>query len=112
MVLTSSPNFSGLRHQNLPILGLKSPEFFIQGIKVSFSNKKLDLKNSFLLEPVKLCHQVFVATQDCVYDLNDQDLNEERFDLMEKSSFALINARFLGHEVNEDESILKVINDR
>lgn len=116
LVFTNSKGFAGVNHQGIPILSLHSPAEYIQGIKLVVKpdkkGSKIDWGKSFLLESVKLCHQVFVGTHDCVFDIKSEDLNEDRFDLMEKTSFGVIKARFLGHEISEDPVILKALNDR
>lgn len=112
VVFTNSPKFAGALYKKTPILSLHSPSSFIHALKLAMRNGKLDLENSYLLEAVKLCHEIFVGTQDCVFELKDQGNNEERFNLMEKTSFATIPSRFLGHEIFPDSEISITFNGK
>lgn len=116
LVLSNDSNFFGAKFGDVPVLGLYKPEDFISGIRLKIEYSKINLEKSYLLPPIKICHKAFIGTHDCVYKVKDEDededLNEERFDILEKSTFTMVNARFLGHEVLEDSEILKVLNDK
>lgn len=105
-------NLPSFQYREIPIVGLQDPHSFLTGIRLSFTEGTIDWTQSFLLEPLKLCHETFVGTQDCVFDTEDSEINEARFDILKRSSYHMLPARFLGHEIKEDEEALKILNDR
>lgn len=112
LVISNDENLWGARYEDIPVLGTFQPENFISGVRLNITDSKINLKKSYLFPPIKLCHQVFIGTHDCIFHVQDEDLDEERFDILEKSSYAVVNARFLGHEVLEDSEVLKILNDK
>lgn len=100
LVITGIPSLSGVLYKGkIPVLGAGGAPQYLSGFRITKNSQSLSLKDSLLLPPIKLCHSMFAGTQDCVFKAANEDIDDERYDLMEKSGFGLIPARFLGREI-------------
>lgn len=112
LLITNQKQSSGFFYRGTPILSLYEPETFISGVRLSFNGGTLDSRKSFSLPQIKVCHQIFVGTQDCLFKTGNEDFDSERMDILEKSAFGLVSPRFLGLEVKEDPIVNSILNDR
>lgn len=112
LILTNQENTSATLYRNTPIVSLYKPNQFISGIRLTFERDRLNFEESLVLPQVKLCHQMFAGTQDCVFKTGNEEFDSERFDILEKSAFGLVSSRFLGKEIREDTEVIKVINGK
>ncbi len=99
LVVTNNESLTGALFNRTPIIGAGGSPTYLSSARITRSSGKVNLKESLLLPPIKLCHKMFAGTQDCTFTSGDGDVDEERFDLMEISGFGLIPARFLGREI-------------
>lgn len=112
LILTDQEDTSATLYRNTPIVSLYQPDQFISGVRLSFERDRINFNESLVLPQVKLCHQMFAGTQDCIFQTGNDDFDSKRFDILEKSAFGLTSSRFLGKEIREDEAILQVINGK
>lgn len=107
IIYSHEPNLSFAQYQGIPIISLFDEKGHIQGTKLVIEDSKINSGESLAFPPIKLCHQVFVGTQDCHLNLNENNFPSEsrekiisqRNEKLEKSSYSMIPARFLGKEL-------------
>jgi len=110
IIFTNQPLTGASLHRGVPIISTYQPEKFISGLRLIIEKGKINLEESLLLPHIKLCHQVFIGTQDCIFKTESQDFNQKRFSMLEKSAFGLTLARFMGKEIKEDTTLLENLN--
>ncbi|MCR9205453.1 MAG: hypothetical protein NXH75_12800 [Halobacteriovoraceae bacterium] len=112
LILTDQENTTATLYRNTPIVSLYKPNQFISGIRLSFERDRVNFEESLVLPQVKLCHQMFAGTQDCIFKTGKEEFDSKRFDILEKSAFGLVSSRFLGKEIRESPEINQVINGK
>ncbi|MEC7278220.1 MAG: hypothetical protein VXV96_17995 [Bdellovibrionota bacterium] len=112
LVLSNFDGAASFNHKGTPVIGQFDAKKFLTGIRVTLDNDKTDINNSYFLAPLKLCHQTFAGTKDCVLSTGNSELDEERTEILTRSSFHLLPAKFFGYEITEDIPTLKTINGR
>ena len=114
LVISPGLNLSAGLIQNTPILGIPDSKYFVSMAKlvVDDNHHDIDRKESYILPPLKLCHQVFAGLEDCVLNAQKSHLNEKRFEFLENTAFGLIPAKFLGNQVSADEKVIEIINGK
>ncbi len=99
-------------YRGIPVIGLQNPHEFLTGIRFTFNDDNINWEQSLLLEPLKLCHESFAGTRDCVFDTLDKEINHKRFEKLKRTSFHMLPAKFLGHKILENQEVLNILNDK
>lgn len=112
LVITDQKDTTATIYRNTPVVSVYRPDKFISGIRLTFERNQINFDHSLVFPQIKLCHQMFMGTHDCIYQTQDEEIDEERFELLEKSAFGLVTSRFLGKEMREDEEVTQILNGR
>jgi len=104
---------SGMSHhliKDIPVLGTSREDTFIQALKLSLNGEGINFKESIFLPPIKLCHIMLAGTSDCYHSLGSSEIDDKRFEYLEKSAYGLIPARFLGQDILPNPSVEKILS--
>ncbi len=114
LIVSTSLNLSAGIIANTPILGLPDSKYFVSLAKLVIDDQKhvINKKESYLLPPLKLCHQVFAGLEDCVLNAQNSSVNDKRFEYLENTAFGLIPPKFLGNQISTDSKIESYLNDK
>jgi 2',3'-cyclic-nucleotide 2'-phosphodiesterase (5'-nucleotidase family) len=99
------------RINGIPLLQNPGKGQFISRIEFFY-----DLKDNVILndetinhDVTKVCHNFFRSTMDC-HNHKVKEFSRERVKLISKSSYEIVPAKFLGHEVVKSQIIEELIN--
>lgn len=114
LIITPSLKRTAGQILGTPLLGLPRPQSFIGLAKLVINDKEheIDFSKSYILPPLKLCHEVFAGLEDCVLNASKEEVNERRFDFLENTAFGLIPSKFLGTQILPDPILEKFINGK
>ncbi|MBT3586017.1 MAG: hypothetical protein HN509_14015 [Halobacteriovoraceae bacterium] len=70
---------------------------------------KLIREKTLVHPPVKVCHSFFLPTQDCYLGDRNSPVKINRWDMLKESSFQVMPAKFLGHEVSAQPDIQSLL---
>lgn len=95
----------------IPLLQNSGKGQFISRIEFIIDmNDNLVLKDETkIYEKTKVCHNFFRSTMDC-HNHNQEELAQDRIEMIANSSYEIVPAKFLGHEIKKNPKVEKIIN--
>ncbi len=97
--------------QGIPLIQKRGQNHYINRIELIYDveNNTLLKDRTVLHRPIKVCHHFFKVTMDC--HLTDQKkLRSQKIKAIANSQYIIVPARFLGHEIKQDNKIEGLIN--
>jgi len=110
LVVATKGDFTTASIAGVPVLGNPDGTLYLSGVRIAFDELgKFDKKRSFFLAPLKYCQKMFAGLEDCQYSHSNPDYQNTRLKRLNKTAFGLIQARFLGREVRQNDLIKAII---